>query len=170
MMKKYVRSILLLAAIIGIVSCEQERLEPILTTAEGGGALNKYVAYELASTDPMGSNVNGRIVFYKTTLNQTLVQVSLYNTLESIMHPALILEGPTGAETATITALDSVDGSTGEFVSSKFYVITDTAFYDSLEGETASLDAHVSIYLSSDDDTIVASGDIGINAIPVETN
>lgn len=166
-MKKYI-SILLIT--IGLVSCEQERLDPVFTTAEGGGTLNEYVAYDIASTDPTGSNVNGRIVFYKSILNQTLVQVALYNTLTDFTHPALLLEGPAGTDATTLLALDTVDGSTGEFSESKFFVITDTAFYDSLIGESASLDAHVSIYLSEVDDTIVASGDIGVNAMPVVTD
>lgn len=169
-MKKYIQSTLLFVLVFTMFSCEQERLEPILTTADGGGTLNEYVAYEIPSTDPTGSNVYGRVVFYKTTLDQTLVQVSLYNTIDGFMHPALVLEGAAGTSMSTIVALDDIDGSTGEFSSSKFFIITDTAFYDSLEGETASLDAHVSIYLSANDETIVASGDIGINAMPVATD
>lgn len=169
-MKKYIQNIALLIVVFGMFSCEQERLEPILTTAEGGGTLNEYVAYDIASTDPTGSNVYGRIVFYKTTLDQTLVQISLYNTVADLMHPALVLEGPIGTSMSTVITLDDIDGSTGEFSNSKFFIVTDTAFYDSLEGEAASLDAHVSIYLSDADNTIVASGDIGINAMPVVTD
>ncbi|WP_209404543.1 hypothetical protein [Pseudozobellia sp. WGM2] len=165
-MKTYRAIILILTLTIGLTSCEQERLEPVLTTAEGGGTLNTYMAYTIESTDPMGSNVYGRVVFYKTTLDQTLVQVSLYNTIDEIMHPAIILSGAVGDETTTMTELDDIDGSTGEFSSSKFFVVTDESYYDSL----ADLDAHINIYLSSADDTIVASGDIGANAEPVETN
>ena len=51
-------------------------------------------------------------------------------------------------------------------MTNKFFVITDTDFYDSI----MTLDAHVSISLSPSDDTIVATGDLGINADPVETN
>jgi len=169
-MKKYIQNILALAIAIGMFSCEQERLEPILTTAEGGGTLSEYVAYTLDSTDPLGSNVNGRVVFYKTAIDQTLVQISLYNTITDIMHPAVLLEGASGTSMTPMMTLDNIDGSTGEFSSSKFFVITDAAFYDSLEGDTASLDANVSIFLSEADNTIVASGGVGINAVPVETD
>ncbi|WP_430427981.1 hypothetical protein [Maribacter litoralis] len=166
-MRKYIKNILILTLVFGaMVSCEQERLEPELTTAEGGGTLSTYTAYTIESTDPMGSNVYGRVVFYKTTLDQTLVQISLYNTIDGLMHPALILDGPSGTGTTTSITLDNIDGSSGEFSSSKFFVITDETFYDSL----GMLDAHVSIYLSTDDDTIVATGNIGTNADPVETN
>ena len=67
-MRQYINNILLLTMIFGLlISCEQERLDPVLTTAEGGGTLDNYIAYSVMSTDPMGSNVYGRIVFYETT-------------------------------------------------------------------------------------------------------
>ncbi|WP_282112697.1 hypothetical protein [Maribacter stanieri] len=166
-MRQYINNILLLTMIFGLlISCEQERLDPVLTTAEGGGTLDNYIAYSVISTDPMGSNVYGRIVFYETTLDQTLVQLSLYNTIDGEMHPALIVDGTADMGSTTIIALDDVSGSTGEFMTNKFFVITDTDFYDSI----MTLDAHVSISLSPSDDTIVATGDLGINADPVETN
>ena len=166
-MRQYINNILLLTMIFGLlISCEQERLDPVLTTAEGGGTLDNYIAYSIMSTDPMGSNVYGRIVFYETTLDQTLVQLSLYNTIDGEMHPALIVDGAADMGSTTIIALDDVSGSTGEFMTNKFFVITDTDFYDSI----MTLDAHVSISLSPSDDTIVATGDLGINANPVETN
>ncbi|MBC6998294.1 hypothetical protein [Cytophaga sp. FL35] len=165
-MKTYKAIILIFILALGITSCEQERLEPVLTTAEGGGILNTYTAYTIESTDPTGSNVYGRIVFYKSTLDQTLVQVSLYNTIDEIMHPAIILGGAIGDETMALTELDAIDGSTGEFSSNKFFVITDESYYDAI----SSLDAHINIYLSSADDTIVATGNIGANAEPVDMN
>ena len=152
--------------VMGLFSCEQERLEPILTTAEGGGTLNTYTAYTINATDPTGSNVYGRIVFYKTTLDQTLAQISLYNTVPGLMHPALILEGPVGSAGATMVDLGLVSGDTGELSDNKFYIITDTSFYDSI----LTMDSHINIYLSETDSTIVASGDLGANAEPIEMN
>lgn len=166
-MRNYIKNILLLTLVFGLfVSCEQERLDPVLTAAEGGGTLDSYIAYSVLSTDPSGSNVYGRIVFYESTLDQTLVQLSLYNTIDGEIHPALIVDGAADMGSTTIIALDDVSGSTGEFMTNKFFVITDTDFYDSI----MTLDAHVSISLSPTDDTIVATGDLGINADPVETN
>ena len=166
-MEKHITNILLVAFIsIGLLSCEQERLEPILTTAEGGGTLTKYIAYSIEPTDPGGSNVYGRIVFWKNNLDQTLVQISLYNTIANEVHPAKILSGPIGDETTTLLELDNVSGDTGEFSSSKFFVITDTAFYESI----IDMDAHINISLGASDTTIVATGGLGSNAEPVETN
>lgn len=165
-MKTYIKNTILFLAVVTFLSCEQERLDPVLTTADGGGTLNTYTAYTIDSTDPEGSNVYGRIVFYQTTTEQTLVQIALYNTVDGLMHPALIIDGAAGMGTTTMMALDTVDGSDGEFSSSKFFVITDSAFYDSV----TSLDAHVSISLSAADDTIIATGNLGVNAEPVETN
>lgn len=165
-MKTYIKHIAIFILAIGLFSCEQERLEPILTTAEGGGKLTNFMAYTIDSTDPTGSNVYGRIVFWKNTLNQTLVQVSLYNTVNGLMHPALILDGPVGSEGSTMVTLDNVSGDTGELASSKFFVIADTSFYDSI----TAMDSHINIYLSTTDSTIVATGGLGINADPVESN
>ena len=165
-MKTYIKHIAIFILAIGLFSCEQERLDPVLTTAEGGGKLTTYTAYTIDSTDPAGSNVYGRIVFWKNTLNQTLVQVSLYNTVDGLMHPALILDGPVGSAGATMLTLDNVSGNSGEFATSKFFIISDTTFYDSI----SAMDSHINIYLSTTDDTIVATGGLGINADPVESN
>ena len=166
-MIKYIKNILVVMVVAtGLISCEQERLDPILTTADGGGTLNQYMAYTIASTDPAGSNVNGRIVFWKDNLDRTLVQVALYNTVEGLSHPALIMDGMVGTGTTTMIALDDVSGDSGEFMTNKFFVITDTSFYDSIPD----MDSHINIYLSDTDDTIVASGDLGANALPVEMN
>ncbi|SIS88780.1 hypothetical protein SAMN05421766_104645 [Zobellia uliginosa] len=166
-MIKHIKNILVAMVVTaGLFSCEQERLGPVLTTADGGGTLNEYVAYDIESTDPTGSNVYGRIVFWKDNLDRTLVQVSLYNTIEGSTHPALIVSGAIGTETTTMLELDSVSGDSGELSASKFFVIADTSFY----GSILEMDAHINIYLSDTDDTIVATGDLGANADPVESN
>lgn len=166
-MKAYINRIsFLIVVLITFNSCDLERLESAQSVADGGGTLDTYTAYTIASTDPMGSNVYGRIVFWKTDLDQTLVQISLYNTIDDIFHPAVLVDGAAGIGTTTMMTLDDVDGSTGELSTNKFLLIPDTSFYDSISG----LDAHVSIALSATDATIVASGDLGINAEPVDSN
>lgn len=145
-------------------SCDIERLESAQEVAEGGGTLDTFTAYTINATDPLGSNVNGRIVFWKTDLDQTLVQISLFNTIDGLLHPAMLVQGAAGVGTTAMMALDEVDGTTGELSDSKFFLIADTAFYDAI----ASLDAHVSISLSAADPTIVASGNIGSNTDPVQ--
>ncbi len=166
MIKTIIKPIVYLVALILIVSCEQERLEAELEVAPGGGTLTTFKAYTIESTDPEGSNVYGRIVFWKDNLSRTLVQVSLYNTVPDLLHPALILEGSNEMAGATLITLDTVSGDTGELDSSKFFIITETAFYDGLD----SLNAHINIYLSGTDNTIVATGNLGANAAPVASN
>lgn len=165
-MKKYIKNIVLFLSVVTLLSCEQERLEPILTAADGGGTLNTYTAFTIDSTDPTGSNVNGRIVFYKTPLDQTLVQISLYNTINNLLHPALLIEGAAGTGTTEMMVLDDIEGSTGEFAASKFFIITDTSFYDTI----MMMNSHVRVSLSAADDTIVAEGNLGVNADPVDSN
>jgi len=165
-MKTYIKHIVILITTFSLFSCEQERLDPVLTTADGGGLLTTYTAYTIDATDPLGSNVYGRIVFWKNTLDQTLVQISLYNTIAGLTHPALILDGMSGSDGETVLTLDNVSGDTGELESSKFFVITDTSYFDSI----SAMDGHINIYLSTTDDTIVATGNLGSNAEPVESN
>jgi len=166
-MKTYIKRLsLIIVVLIVSTSCELERLEAATEAAPGGGTLSEFTAYTIDATDPMGSNVNGRIVFWKTSLNQTLVQVSLYNTVPGLLHPALILEGAVGVDGATMITLDEVSGDSGELSESKFFVIGDTAFYDTI----MTMDSHINIYLSETDSTIVASGGLGANSEPVETN
>jgi len=167
MIKKYINRIGFITLIlVAFNSCDLERLESAQSVAEGGGTLDTFTAYTIESTDPAGSNVFGRIVFWKTDLDQTLVQISLYNTVADILHPAILKDGAAGVGTATMMTLDEVDGSTGELSDSKFFLIPDTAYYDSI----TMLDAHVSISLSPTDATIVATGNLGINAEPIDSN
>lgn len=167
MLKTYIKKLSVFTIILMTFgSCDLERLESAQSAADGGGTIDTFTAYTIESTDPTGSNVYGRIVFWKTDLDQTLVQISLYNTIADILHPAILVEGAAGIGTSEMMTLDEVDGSTGELSDSKFFLIPDTAYYDSI----TTLDAHVSISLSPTDGTIVATGNIGMNADPVDSN
>lgn len=167
MIKKYIKKLgVLVVVMLTFSSCDIERFEPALETAEGGGTLETYAAYTIDATGVSGTNVYGRIVFWKTELDQTLVQISLYNTVDGGAHPAVLIDGAVGVGTTTMMAIDDVDGTTGELSTSKLFLISDTTFYDSL----GTLDAHVSVSLSSADATVVAQGDLGLNADPVESN
>ncbi|MFX0555591.1 hypothetical protein ACOCEA_02270 [Maribacter sp. CXY002] len=167
MIKTYIKKLSVFTVLlIAFISCDLERLESAQEVAEGGGTLDTYTAYTINATDPTGSNVNGRIVFWKTDLDQTLVQISLYNTVPDFLHPANVLEGPSGSGGPIMLTLDEVSGDTGELEENKFFLIPDTSFYDGIP----TMDSHINIYLSGTDDTIVATGDLGVNADPVETN
>jgi len=166
-MKTHIKKLSVLTVIlITFGSCDLEPLESAQEVAEGGGTIDTYTAYTIEASDPMGSNVNGRVVFWKTDLDQTLVQISLYNTIPGILHPALVLEGAVGSGGTTMLTLGDVSGDTGELNSNKFFLITNTGFYDSI----LTMDSHINIYLSATDDTIVATGNLGINGAPVESN
>jgi hypothetical protein len=167
-MKTYITRLFLIAAVLLVFSsCDLERLEAETATAPGGGTLTEFTAYTIDSTDnPVGSNVSGRVVFWKTSLNQTLVQVSLSNTVPGLLHPVLVLEGAVGSDGVTMLTLDEVSGDTGELSESKLFLISDTGYYDTI----LTMDSHISIYLSPTEDIIVATGDLGINAEPVDSN
>jgi hypothetical protein len=149
------------AAIIlcGLTSCEQDKVEPELNTAPGGGTLSTFKAYTLSSTDD--NEIYGRIVFWKDNASNTLIQISLYNTAEGEIYPSGIFEGDAeAASEEEIKTLYTISGATGEFSPSKFFVISDKTFYDGLD----EFDAYVQIFL---DDDVIAVGDVGMNADPV---
>jgi hypothetical protein len=164
-MTKYIKTSFLLALTTAfMMACDQEVLDVKTNTAIGGGTLTKYTAYTLASTTP--SNVYGRVVFWKDSESRTLVQVSLYNTVKGQMHPVSLMGGTSTSPTEKILAFYDVSGDTGEFGESKFYIIPDVNFNSSLKD----LSAHINVYLSAADKTIVAAGNVGKNATPVASN
>jgi hypothetical protein len=159
--KKYTRSLLItLAALTALVSCEQTSVEPQLNAAPGGGTLSSYKAYTLEAQTP--GNIYGRVVFWKDNASNTLVQVSLYNTTNDTPYPTGLYTGSIGDAGSELISLYAVDGTTGEFGTSKFYVIGDKDFYSSLD----ELDAHIRITAGA---TLVATGNVGSNSEPVAT-
>ena len=165
-MKKYFNKIsavpllgAFLLAFTLLTSCEQTDYPPNLSAAPGGGTISTYKAYTLASTD--SKNVYGRVVFYKYSAAVTLVQMGLYNGTADASYTSAIFPGKVTATSATaLKALDSVNGSTGEFATAKYFTITDSGFYDKLD----TYDANVVVMAGT---AIIASGNIGANAAPV---
>ena len=151
---------------LAFFSCDQERLEPVMNVADGGGTLTSYLAYSIDSIPGQQTHIYGRIVFWEDNLGQTLVQVSLYNTIQDAVHPALLEEGVAGAGSTVLTELYDISGNTGELSVNKFFVIPDKEYFNGIPG----MDMHINIYLGRGDDTIVAAGDLGLNADPVESN
>ncbi len=142
-------------------ACEQEHYEPNTTALSGGGTVTTYKAYTLSSADPDGDNIYGRVVFYRYSSTVTLVQMGLYNTDPAETYTADIFGGALTEGSTTVTIeLDDVSGTTGAFVSSKYFVMNDATFYDNL----ADYDASVKVMLGANP---VAVGDIGANAEPV---
>ncbi|MBT1685065.1 hypothetical protein [Dawidia soli] len=142
-----------------ITSCEQEELEPEMNAAPGGGTISTYKAYTIDAAP--GSEVHGRIVFWQDNAGHTLIQLSLTNTDEGTSYPSAIFDGAVAeASTIKLEPLYDIDGATGSFNTSKFYIISDKEFFESLD----TYDAHVSVLL---DDDIIATGDVGVNADPV---
>ncbi len=194
-MKTYITKLSVVTLLLLVFSsCELERLESAQEVADGGGTLTNFKAYTLDATDPATNNVFGRIVFWETTLNQTLVQISLQSpefadlyditTPSDVVYPSAIMADAVGVETTTSMSLYDVEfyasaytttdaegeettafNYYGEFGESKFFIIDDADFYGSIED----LDSHVNIY-DADGTTILASGNIGVNADPVDSN
>lgn len=142
-----------------LTSCEQADAVVELQTAPGGGTISTYKAYELTAATE--DDVYGRVVFYKDNAGNTLVQVGMYNTEAGVEYDNGVFSGALDAETATeIMPFYPVDGSTGAFSTSKFYVIGDKTFFDGL----AEFDAHFKLMKGAE---LVSIGNIGMNATPV---
>ena len=150
-------------AIAGVLtSCEQENYEPAVSAAPGGGTVSIYKAYTLGAANPDEENIYGRIVFYKYSSTVTLVQIGLYNTDPEEEYASDIFNGALLDNSTEVSrALDKVSGESGAFATYKYYTIKDAAFYDALDD----YDANVKVRLG---ESIVAAGDIGLNAAPVE--
>lgn len=150
-----------LVAVTFLSACEQVSVNPELGAAPGGGTITTFKAYTLDSIPGKG-RVYGRVVFWLDNANNTLVQVSLYNTKAGSSYPSGLYKGAVaGGSTASLSALTPVDGEAGEFAPYKYFVVGKKDFYESLD----ELDGHVSIFLG---DAAVAVGDVGLNAEPVQ--
>lgn len=149
----------ILLSLFFLTSCEQQVYEPNLSAAPGGGTISTYMAYTLASAD--GTNVYGRVVFYKYSSSVTLVQVGLYNTASGTSYSSSIYQGKLAESAGTVLKpLDAISGATGEFSSNKYFAINEAGFYEKL----STYNANVKIMAGA---TLVASGNIGANATPV---
>ena len=163
-LSKKLGSISILAVVMTLFfsACEQEGVEPYLNAAPGGGTVTTFKAYTLDSI-PGAGNIYGRVVFWLDNANNTLVQISLYNTKTGVSYPSGIFQGPVaGGPSGSVSTLTPVDGEKGEFAPYKYFVIDNDDFFDDIDD----LDAHVTIFL---DATPVAGGDVGKNAEPVLT-
>lgn len=153
---------ILAVSILLLASCEQENLSAETGVAPGGGTLTGFKAYTLEASTP--DDVYGRIVFWKESTGNTLVEIGLYNTDDDTQYTTGIFTGKAADGSSTkVVPLYSINGASGEFSTHKFYVITDKAFYGSL----STMNAHVSVYKGAD---LVTAGDLGANADPVEEN
>lgn len=159
-MFKKIKSMLFvgLSVIAFFSSCEQEEYGPNLSVAPGGGTVSTYKSYTISSTSTQ--NVYGRVVFWKDNTGVTLVQMGLYNTEASGSYTSAIFGGTTLVSTAQLIPLYAIDGATGSFATSKFYVISDKTFFDKL----GTYNANVKVMSGN---TTIASGDIGANSDPV---
>lgn len=167
-LKNYLSGLFLLVLFI---SCEQESIGPVEPIADGAGTLTTYKAYTLDSIPGTGFEVYGRAVFWEGIDGNTLLQVSLNNIADTAVHPSSIIAGTTMVPGDVLMPLYDITNtgegySFGEFSTSKYYVIANPDFFGSLD----TYDAHVSILLNASDTLILSSGNIGLNAEPVESN
>lgn len=172
-MKKFNKNLFLKLAGLGLVimmaSCAQESLEAEFEIASGGGILTTYKSYAIDSVSGTGLEVYGRAVFWKGLEGNTYLQVSLYNVGSEAVYPSGIFSGelPGGSELMPLYDIVNTGESYdfGEFSVSKYYTITTERFFDDLDG----FNANIQIFIE-ESGAVIASGDIGMNADPLETS
>lgn len=151
-------------------ACSQEDLDAELEIADGAGTLTTYKAYTIDSLAGSGMSVYGRAVFWKGLDGTTLLQISLYNVTEGADFPAGIFSGALPGTSEIIALYDIANTGEGygfgEFSVSKYFTIEDESFFDDLD----SYNANIQIMLSDTNQTVIAAGNIGINADPVESS
>ncbi|GAA4322335.1 hypothetical protein GCM10023115_50360 [Pontixanthobacter gangjinensis] len=124
------------------------------------------VTYDLNTVDVPG--IMGTAMFKQRVNGETLVVLSLENTVPGAMHPAHIHMGSVVNAPGDIAiSLNSVNGSTG-------MSMTNVTAFDAAEGEDGEMvdygtlieyDGYINVHLSAEElGVLVAQGDIGMNA------
>ncbi|THD68112.1 hypothetical protein E7Z59_08640 [Robertkochia marina] len=144
------------------VHLSSDELQTIVAQGDIGGneLTGESTSYALAAVAESG--VSGDIVFEERVNGTSLATISLTGTPEGGEHPAHIHENDAATGGGILVSFNPVNGDTGE---SK----TQVGEFDSGDPLTyidiLALNAYVNVHLSAEAlETIVAQGDIGINA------
>jgi hypothetical protein len=122
------------------------------------------VSYALNGGD---AGINGTIEFAERVNQTTLVTINLTGTTDGDSHPAHIHENDIAATGNIIVGLNPVIGKTGI---SKTQVATLVSGASVIYTEFLTVNAYVNVHFSDADlDTIVAEGNIGVNAAGTES-
>ena len=132
----------------------------------GGNALTgESVTYALDSVAFPG--IKGEATFYQRSNGTTLVELMLEGTPDGGMHPAYIQANTAAEGGESVIDLTAVDGTTGL---SRTQVATFNDGTAVTYDELTNYDGYLNVLLSADvPETIVAQGDIGINALTGES-
>ena len=132
--------------------------------AQGDIGQNKLtgdsVTYELSEKAVEG--INGTATFYERANGEALAVLDLANTPEGGVHPAHIHANSAAEGGGILFSFNPVDGTTGMSQTNVAQYDDETALgYADIEA----IDGYINVHLSAEDlATIVAQGDIGINA------
>ncbi|MFA0962147.1 hypothetical protein AB9P05_10090 [Roseivirga sp. BDSF3-8] len=129
------------------------------------GITGEGIVYRLNPGE--GSNASGTVSFYRLTNGLVRVTIGLENTVPGGEHPAHLHYGSASLDNTLMAAmLNPVDGDTGISTTDVDVLADDSDFtFDDL----LAFDGHVKVHLDAGAGytTILAVGDIGANAVPV---
>ena len=131
------------------------------------GLTGELVTYPLDSVSVDFPDITGEATFYQRSNGTTLVELMLEGTPDGGMHPAYIQANTAAEGGESVIDLTAVDGTTGL---SRTQVATFNDGTAVTYDELTNYDGYLNVLLSADaPETIVAQGDIGINALTGES-
>ncbi len=158
------RYILLFISLISLSACSDDSdnmmIDPPVIPTQPGPTGNSTV-YDLGAFAV--PSISGTATFIENSDNTVTIDLELANTPSGGQHPAHIHANTAAESGAILLTLGAVDGSTGK--SSVTIAALDDGTAVNYEMLIA-LDAYINVHLSAEElGTIVAQGDIGVNAL-----
>ena len=152
-------------------TCSLSADAPETIVAQGdigaNGLTGESVTYPLDSVSVDFPDITGEATFYQRSNGTTLVELMLEGTPDGGMHPAYIQANTAAEGGESVIDLTAVDGTTGL---SRTQVATFNDGTAVTYDELTNYDGYLNVLLSADvPETIVAQGDIGINALTGES-
>jgi len=160
------RFLLLFITLISLAACSDDNDDIVIippdpvNPVEPGPTGNSTV-YDLGAFAV--ANISGTATFIENSDNTVTIDLDLANTPSGGQHPAHIHSNTAAEGGAILLTLGAVDGSTGKSSVTIGALDDGTAVnYEML----IALDAYINVHLSAEElGTIVAQGDIGVNAL-----
>jgi len=143
------------------VHLSQDQLQSIVAQGDVGQNVltGNAETYNVSSIN--GSNISGTVTFYERLNETTLIEISLTGTSDPDSHPTHIHENDVNIGGGILIGLNPVNGATGKSMTQVAFMDNDTPIsYD----ELITINGHLNVHWSSNDLSVVASGNVGDNA------
>ncbi|TYB77212.1 CHRD domain-containing protein [Bizionia myxarmorum] len=152
----------------GYIDVRLDSSNPATLLAQGDIGQNELIGnsktYSLNTRDVDG--ISGSVKFEERKNGEALARIELTNTIPGTLHPAHIHINTALQSGAIALTFNEIDGDTGISRTNISVLDDGTSF---LYADVMDFDGYVNVHLSSTDlGTIIAQGDLGINALTGE--